>query len=244
MKPLSLVSISLLLLTLTTPMLSQETQSQDLPLSLQAESRDNQWWKDRHAAKLKVRDEMENIDVLFIGDSITHSWETRGKEVFDEYFSDWDIFNIGYSGDRTEHVIWRLQNGEVDGISPKVAVMMIGTNNTGHRKDKPEDTAAGIKKILEELGERLPDTKILLLGIFPRDANPDGAGRKLNDATNELIKDYADEERIWFLNINDQFLNDDGHLPESIMPDRLHPNAEGYKIWAEAMKDQIAELAK
>ena len=187
---------------------------------------------------------MERVDLLLVGDSITHSWEGGGKDVWSKHFANYNTLNIGYSGDRTEHVLWRLQNDEVKDISPKVAVVMIGTNNTGHRKDEPEDIALGIEAILEQLKSRLPDTKVLLLGIFPRDKNPDGSLRKINDATNELIKEFADDERIWYLNINDKFLDDDGILPTAIMPDALHPNADGYEIWASAMRDSITALMK
>ena len=115
------------------------------------ENRPDKWWSDRHAEKLKQLKSQESVDLLMIGDSITHGWEGRGKQVWAEFYAKRNAFNIGYGGDRTEHVIWRLQHGEVEGISPKLAVIMIGTNNTGHRQDPPEQTAAGIKKILAEL---------------------------------------------------------------------------------------------
>ena len=182
------------------------------------------------------------MDLLMIGDSITHGWEGRGKKVWEKHYAKRNAFNIGYSGDRTENVIWRLQHGEVDGIAPKLAVIMIGTNNAGHRKEKSEHTAAGIKSILAELKKRLPKTKVRLLGIFPRGAEKDDKLRKLNVATNEIIAKYADGKHVYFLDISDKFLDDDGKLPKSIMPDRLHPNEKGYEIWAEAMEPMIAKL--
>ena len=217
---------------------------QETPLALQAEPRTDEWWQERHAAKLKEKSAMDEVDILLLGDSITHSWESTGRKVWNKHFGDFSTLNLGYSGDRTEHVLWRLRNGEVDDIAPKVAVVMIGTNNTGHRKDDPKDIAAGIKEILAELKTRLPKTKVLLLGIFPRDKKPDGQGRKINRATNELIKEFADQQSVWFLNINDKFIDEDGTLPDSIMPDALHPNADGYEIWAKAIKDSIEKLTK
>ena len=230
--------------SLITELRAQEDAAaeKDKPLALQPQPRSEDWWQERHKQKLKERESMDQVDLLLICDSITHSWENGGKQVWQEHFGDYHTLNIGYSGDRTEHVIWRLQNGEVEDIAPKAAVVMIGTNNTGHRQDKPEDIAAGIRKILDELRTRLPETPILLLAIFPRDAEPDGAGRQINDAANELIREFADGEHIHFLNINDRFLDENGHLPASVMPDRLHPNAQGYRIWAESMKDKIADL--
>ena len=182
------------------------------------------------------------VDLLMIGDSITHGWEGRGKKVWDEFYADRNAFNIGYSGDRTEQVIWRLQNGEVEGISPKLAVIMIGTNNTGHRQDPPKETAAGIKLIIEELKERTPKTKILLLAIFPRGATTDDKLRKINAGTNEIIEGYADDKTVFFLDINKTFLEEDGTLPKSVMPDLLHPHEAGYRMWAEAMEPMIAKL--
>ena len=150
--------------------------------------------------------------------------------------------NIGYSGDRTEQVIWRLQHGEVDGISPRLAVIMIGTNNAGHRQDKPEDTAAGVKAILGELRTRLPDMKCLVLAIFPRGEKTDDPLRQLNDATNKILKTLADDQHVFFLDINAEFLDDDGTLPKDLMPDLLHPNEKGYEIWAAAMEPTIQKL--
>ena len=155
------------------------------------ESRPDKWWSDRHAEKLKQLKATESVDLLMIGDSITHGWEGRGKQVWSEYYAKRNAFNIGYSGDRTEHVIWRLQHGEVDGISPKLAVIMIGTNNTGHRQDPPEQTAAGIKMILDELKKRLPKTKVLLLAVFPRGATTDDKLRKINTGINKIIKKFS-----------------------------------------------------
>lgn len=200
------------------------------------------WWSKRHEEKLREKDSLEQVDLLMIGNSITHGWETGGKQVWDEYYAKRHPLNIGFSGDRTENVLWRLQHGEVDGISPKLAIIMIGTNNTGHRQDKPEDTAAGVKAILSELEKRLPETKCLLLAIFPRGADKDDKLRKINDATNEILQGFADQKRVFFLDINDTFLEDDGTLPKEIMPDLLHPNAKGYALWAKAMEPTVARL--
>ena len=198
------------------------------------------WWMPRHEAKL-VEEGRETADVLFVGDSITHGWETTGESVTDEYFSDFSIYNIGFSGDRTENVLWRFNHGEIDGISPEVAVLMIGTNNTGHRQDSPDCTARGIEMILGQLGEKLPDTEIILLAIFPHGKTTGNKLRQLNNAVNRRIKSFADGEQIHFMNLNSVFLDDDGNLSEDIMPDHLHPNEYGYKLWAEAMLPAIKQ---
>ncbi len=200
------------------------------------------WWSKRHEEKLKEKEALKQVNLVMIGDSITHGWEGGGKKIWDKYYAERQTLNLGFSGDRTENVLWRLQHGAVDGISPKLAVIMIGTNNTGHRQDKPEEIAAGVQAILAELEKQTPETKCLVLAIFPRGPNTEDPLRKINDATNEIIKGFADEHRVFYLNINDKFLDADGTLPKSIMPDLLHPQEEGYAIWAEAMEPSIAKL--
>lgn len=225
---------------------AQETET--LPKALKPEVQTakwaQSWWMPRHEAKLKELKEMKQVDLLMIGDSITHGWENNGKEMWAKYYAPRNALNIGFSGDRTEQVLWRFEHGEIDDIAPKLAVIMIGTNNTGHRQDPPKDTAAGIRAIIEQLHEKHPKTKVLLLAIFPRGAKPDDKLRKINDGINELIAKMADDEKVFYLDIADSFLDDDGTLPKSIMPDLLHPNKKGYQIWAEAMEPMIAKLMK
>ncbi len=202
------------------------------------------WWPKRHQQKLDERKKMKKVDLLLVGDSITHAWENRKKAgaVWDKYYAKRNALNIGFSGDRTENVLWRFQHGAIDDILPKLAILMIGTNNAGHRKEASKDTALGIQAILEEMKKRLPKTKILLLAIFPRGKDANDPLRKLNEGTNKIIQDYADDKVVFFLNINDKFLDKNGVLPKTIMPDLLHPNQKGYEIWAEAMEPKVKEL--
>lgn len=202
------------------------------------------WWIPRHEAKIARRKAMERVDLLMIGDSITHGWEDAGKPVWDEYYADRNALNLGFGGDRTEHVIWRLQNGAIDDIQPKLAVLMIGTNNAGHREEEAAHTAAGIRRVIAELRLRLPGTKILLLGVFPRGANAEDPLRQINDEVNAIISGYADGEAVWYMDLAKEFLAPDGGLPVAIMPDLLHPQLEGYKRWAKAMEPMLARLLK
>ncbi len=179
-----------------------------------------------------------------IGDSITHGWENKGEKVWEKFYGHRNAINLGFSGDRTEQVLWRLQNGAVNGASPKLAVMMIGTNNTGHRKDPAIETALGIKKILSELRTRLPSTRILLLAVFPRAANLNDVDRKINNQINNIISTFSNGKTVFYLDINDIFLDEDGVLSKEIMSDLLHPNPKGYDMWANAMEPTIVRLMR
>ncbi len=152
------------------------------------------------------------------------------------YYAHQKTLNLGFAGDRTEHLLWRIQNGEIDGLCPKMLVLLIGTNNAGHRHDLPEEIAAGVKQILEELKKRLPDTKIVLMAIFPRSRNNKKPMRKRVDLTNQLIKQYTDTGWVFWLDINHYFLTKEDVLLESVMPDLLHLNAAQYWIWALQIK--------
>ena len=203
-------------------------------------------WEARHEQKLaelrKLKEAGKNPGIVFIGDSITEGWEKAGLPVWQRYYGHHNALALGFGGDHTENVLWRLQHGEVDGIAPKVAVLMIGTNNAGDRQDEPEATAAGVKAIIDELRRRLPDTKVLLLAIFPREEQPSGALRRLNERVNKIISGYADGRQVFFANLNAAMLNPDGTLPREIMPDMLHPGEKGYEIWARELAPHLGKL--
>ncbi|HUY35099.1 MAG TPA: platelet-activating factor acetylhydrolase IB subunit [Pirellulales bacterium] len=212
----------------------------DEPATVKPVPRDEKWWTDRND-QFNARAKQGDVDVIFLGDSITHGWE--GKEaqpIWDKYFAPRKAMNAGIGGDRTQHVLWRLDHGNIDGIKPKLAVIMIGTNNSG--SDSSEDIAAGIKAIVEKLRKALPETKILILGIFPRGPNADDAKRKTNIGANEIVKKLDDGKQVHYLDISDKFLEPDGTLSKEIMPDLLHLSQRGYQIWAEAIDGKLAEL--
>ena len=201
-----------------------------------------EWWAKRHA-EMNLKASARPHDLLFIGDSITQGWEGAGRKTWEKYYGKRKALNLGISGDRTEHVIWRLNNGNLrKQQKAKVAVVMIGTNNTGHRDQDPGETADGVTRILSILRARCPDAKVLLLGVFPRDASPDGPKRRINDALNEKLATLHDGERVHFLDIGKHFLNGKGHLPKELMPDYLHPREKGYELWAEAIEPKLVEL--
>jgi lysophospholipase L1-like esterase len=189
------------------------------------------------------------MEILFMGDSITDAWRSRGSNVWNKYYLPRHAANFGISGDRTQHVLWRLDNGELDGIKPKVVVLMIGTNNTGNESDKktPRNTIseiiAGVRAVVGELRAKLPDSKILLLAIFPRGTLGDPQRAQVA-LVNTVLAKMDDGKSVRYLDIGPKFLEADGTLPRSIMPDLLHPNEHGYQIWADAMEPTLAEMLK
>lgn len=191
-----------------------------------------------------------NIDLLFLGDSITEGWGGGGKATWAKYYADKKAANFGISGDRTQHVLWRLENGELENIHPKVCVLMIGTNNIGGSaasSDPADRIAKGVKMIVDEVREKT-SAKVLLLGIFPRGMDPKDekviAVRARVKEVNDIIAKLDDGKNVKYLDISEKFLEADGTLPKSIMPDALHPNAKGYEIWAEAIEAPLAEMLK
>ena len=207
------------------------------------------WWFARHTRFNQDLENMPDAKLLFIGDSIIHHWEIGGKPIWDKFYVNRKTVNLGISGDRTQEVLWRLQNGNLKHVKPKLCVIMIGTNNTGHNMEKPEHIALGVKAILQEVQKQQPQAKILLLAIFPRgntsldDTQPNTAMFHNNEKTNRIIQEFADFENIFYLNINDSFLDSHGILPRKTMPDLLHPQyAYGYNIWANAIEPAIKKL--
>jgi len=219
--------------------------------AIKPEPREAAWVK-RHEGFVEIA-KQGNVDLLFVGDSITDAWrreERGGKKVWDAQFAPLKAANFGIGGDRTQHVLWRLQNGELDGIKPKAVVLMIGTNNTGFERDgttarnSPAETAEGVAAIVKHLRAKQPQAKILLLAIFPRGEKPDHPQRKQVAEINAVIKKLHDGKNIHFLDIGKQFLAADGTLPKEIMPDFLHLTEEGYARWAAAIKEPLAKLMK
>lgn len=183
-----------------------------------------------------------NVDLVFIGDSITQGWEGAGKGVWAEYYGKRNAVNLGIGGDRTQHVIWRLDNGNFKDITPKAAVIMIGTNNSG--SNTSQEIADGVTKIVEQIRKKSPKTKILLLAVFPRGANKDDGRRKVNQGANQIFSKLDDGKHVHYLDIGKAFLDDDQTLPREIMPDLLHLSPQGYEIWAKSIEAKLASLLK
>ena len=198
------------------------------------------WWMERHNEILD-RNSKEETDLVFIGNSIIHHWEDTGKESWNRYFGKYNPVNMGFGGDQTQHVLWRIENDELENIKPKAAVIMIGTNNfsAGH---SAEMIADGVIRIVSKIRKELPDTKILLLDIFPRDSL-NSPSRITNKNASKIFAGISDNKHVFSKNINNIFLDNSGEIPSELMPDKLHPNAEGYKLWADAIKNIVSDLA-
>jgi len=192
-------------------------------------------WMDLHQSFV-ARAAEGNVDLLFLGDSITQGWH---PEVWNRFYAPRRAANFGIGGDRTEHVLWRIQHGELEGIRPRVVVLMIGTNNAG--SNSADEIVAGITAIVQELRGRLPEAKVLLLGVFPRSPSPDAVRQRLEEV-NRRIASLADGSSVVFLDLKDAFLNADGTISREIMPDFLHLSRRGYRIWAEAMEPTLWKL--
>jgi len=201
-------------------------------------ARTNAGWVLRHES-MNEKARQGNIDLVYVGDSIVEHYEHQGKEVWAHHYGHRNALNLGIGGDRTEHVLWRLEHGNVDGISPKLAVVMIGQNNGG--RNTGEEIGAGVVAIVETLRAKLPATKILLLGIFQRREKPTPERAVLAEA-NAISSRLADGKTIFYRDINPLFVQPDGTISRTLMYDFEHPTPLGHRVWAEAIESQVAEL--
>ena len=198
----------------------------------------NASWIQRHEA-MNRKASRGHIDLIYVGDSIVEHFNKQGKEVWEHYYVDRNALNLGISGDRTEHVLWRLDHGNIDGITPKLAIVMIGQNNGG--LNTAEEIAEGVTAIIQKLRTKLPDTKILLLAIFQRREKPTEERAVLAKA-NEIVSKLADGKTVFYMDINHIFVRPDGTIPRSLMYDFEHPTPLGHRVWAEAIEPKVAEL--
>lgn len=191
-----------------------------------------------------------HIDLLFLGDSITAGWlwDKGGLKVWNKYYAPRHAAEFGIGYDRTQNVLWRIEHGELDGIKPKVVVLLIGTNNAGDEDNgKPRNTTPeiieGVTTLVRELRVRLPASRVLLLGLFPRGEKNDPIREQVKEVNSQLVR-LDDGTMVKFLDIGSRFLEADGTLSREIMPDLLHPSEQGYQIWAEAMQETLAGMMK
>lgn len=203
--------------------------------------------------QLLAKRKQGHIDAYFLGDSITRRWGAADEQYRDllanwrQNFLGWNAADFGWGGDTTENVIWRLTHGELDGVNPKIIVLMIGTNNVGRRAPLGDESAraaavtAGIHEILRLCRQKAPRARIVLMGITPRNDNP--AVMSIIDRINGNIARFADDPTIRYLNINQQLADEHGHLLEGMtITDKLHLTVKAYQIWADALKPTLLQV--
>ena len=206
-------------------------------------ARGTDWWTDRLQIKRDqiLRQPQGEFDVVMFGDSITHFFEWPYFDpTYDKFIWRYRTLNLGYGGDRTDNVIWRCENGELDGYRAKCVTLMIGTNNP----DSPQDVAAGIRRILDLIAEKQPQATTVLLPIFPRGESASDPSRVKNEKVNKLIRAFADGKKVLWLDFNDQLVNEKGDVIDFFGRDRLHPNARGYKVWLEALTPIVEHIVR
>ena len=210
-------------------------------------------WHKRYDGKRKELAKLKNdVQILFLGDSITHFWEldprknkrgVGGLQTYKKYFAKYRLLNLANGGDRTRHTIWIVQDSKLlDNIKPQLVVLMIGTNNLGHKEANAVATAEGIKATVAAIRKKLPQSHILLFGVFPRAASPKHVYRKQIKDINAVICKLADNKNITYCDITDKLLEADGTLSKKIMPDFLHPGEAGYEIWAQAIMPSVKKF--
>jgi len=199
--------------------------------------------------QLVAKAKQGGIDVYFEGDSITRRWGCTDAmwapmlENWKKNFYGWNAADFGWGADGIQNILWRMQNGELEGVHPKVIVLLAGTNNVGNRpggKKKVDDIVAGIQAIIDTAHRLAPEAKIILTGIFPRNDNI-AVVPEINQI-NEQISHLADGKSIYYVNINDKLADANGKLYEGMTVDRLHPTVKGYQLWADALKPILTEL--
>jgi beta-glucosidase len=231
--------LAILALVFALPALAEEPKNEAKPNDAVVPVPREGGWMKRHES-FNERVKQGNVDLLFIGDSITQGWEGSGAKVWKEFYDQRNAVNLGIGGDRTQHVLWRLDHGNIEGIKPKLAVLMIGTNNSG--SNTSEQIAAGVTAIVEKLRTKLPETKVLVLGIFPRGENNEHKQRKVNAGANEMISKLADDKNVFYLDIGPKFTDVSGNLSKEVMPDLLHLNEKSYRTWAESIEESVKKL--
>jgi len=207
-------------------------------------------WNKRHAEVLKIKDAL-NPEIVLIGDSITHLWggvpadRKNGAKAYEATFGTRAVLNMGFGWDRTQNVLWRLDNGEFDNLKPKYVVIHIGTNNfsgtKNARESKPDEVAAGIAAIVDRVKAKAPAAKIILMAVFPRGGKPTDGYRAKIAALNTLLEPLAKEKGLTHLDIGPKMLEPDGTISREMMGDGVHPSEKGYAIWGAALKEHIKE---
>jgi lysophospholipase L1-like esterase len=191
----------------------------------------------------RARENPGVYDIAFIGDSITQGWEGAGKNVWQKYYGKRKCINFGVGGDRTQHVLWRFEHGQLVGIKAKAVVLMIGTNNSNKDDNTEADILEGVQAIVKQIRERLPDTKIILCSIFPRGKTFSTQRGKILQV-NQALEKLDDGKSILYADFGSKMIETDGSISTGMMRDALHPGERGYEIWAAAIEPKLRQVLK
>lgn len=203
------------------------------------------WWANRFLSRHRLIEGFKGktVDVVMLGDSITHFWEWKHPKSWARFTNGKSVLNLGYGGDKTENVIWRIEHGELDGYTAKCVVLMVGTNNNTSKASDPAAVAKGVEKIVAMIRARQPTAKLILHPIFPRGRSadsPHAEARARNDKTNALLKEFAERDgKVVWVNFGERLLDSSGWVPASLMADEIHPTDAGYDIWMNALAPHI-----
>jgi beta-glucosidase len=205
-----------------------------------AHPRDAAWWRERNRA-INEAPGRADARLIFLGDSITEGWPTVGREVWEKHYARRRALVMGISGDRARHVLWRIRHGNLDGLAPRVVVLLIGANDACYRDTTASRIAEGIVAIVQELRARLPLTHVLLVGVFPCGPRPSARRTRIAEA-NRLAAAVADGKMVHYLDLGARLLRPDRTLSAKVAYDYLHLTAAGYQIWATAMEPKLRQL--
>ena len=224
-----------------TAVLGQTEPAADLHQCVKPVPREGKGYERFLELNQRVKENEGKAEVIFVGDSITQGWEGNGKAVWAKYYASRHALNLGIGSDHTQHVLWRLDHGNLDGLKPKAAVLLIGVNNIPDTNNTPRHVLEGVTAVVRRLREKLPETKVLLLGIFPlREDFCDQRGKALQ--VNQALHKLDDGQWIRFLDIGHLFIQPDGKISKDMMRDFLHLSSTGYRLWAEAIEPELAAM--
>ena len=236
---------SLLLLTMlsaSTTLLRATDAATPEPRTVDYEWMSVATWKEKHAADVAIA-QKDGMDLLFVGDSITEGWEWGDGEHWKKHFAPLGAANFGVGGDTTQNLLWRLDNGDVGALKPKVVVVLIGTNNLGRENATAAEAARGVEAVVTKLRAAFPEAKIVLHGIFPCDYSPKAEVRQRVKAVNSLLARLDGlDGKVVFRDIGPIFLEPDGSILPAVSPDGLHLTPEGYRRWASVLAPLAREL--
>ena len=204
------------------------------------------WWANRFLSRSRLVEGSKGkiVDIVMLGDSIMHFWEWKHPKSWAKFTKGRTVLNLGYGGDKTQNLLWRMEHGELDGYAAKCIVLMIGTNNNSDNDSDPVAVAEGVKKVVAGIRSRQPKAKLILHPIFPRgcsaDSDKHAAARQRNDKTNELLRKFAEEDgKLVYVDFNDKLVDESGWVPKSLMADEIHPTDAGYDIWMDALAPHL-----